>query len=482
MATSLSEPVGTNLQIQSVSEVSNAVKRTVEQAFGRVRIRGEISRPTYARSGHLYLTLKDDKSVLDAVAWRGTVSRLSVKAEEGMEVIVEGRLTTFPGSSKYQMVMESMELAGEGALLKLLEDRKRKLQAEGLFDQSRKQELPFIPRTIGVVTSPTGAVIRDICHRLRDRFPSHVLVWPVQVQGKGAAEMIAQAIRGFDQLDPLGQIRKPDVLIVARGGGSLEDLWCFNEEAVVRAVADCSIPTISAVGHETDTTLIDYVSDKRAPTPTAAAEMAVPVRENLIAYLDETELRAKSAIRRNVGQKQQALEGMSRGLINPERALENLSQRLDDLSLRADRALSQCHQTANRNLSDALSRLPQAVGRQLDQAKSRLSNLSADTRMPTALKRLVNESQRDLESNFAKLKSFELAETKALERGYARVWSHDGQLLTSASAVPDEGIELEFFDGRKTLSHMTTPPIPDPKPSKKKPKPTKSILEQGSLF
>jgi exodeoxyribonuclease VII large subunit len=263
-----------NLPELSVSELSNQVRRTVETSFDRVRVRGEISRPSHASSGHIYFTLKDDKAVLDAVCWRGNAQRLSIRPEEGMEVICTGKITTYPGRSKYQMVIEQMELAGEGALLKLLEDRRRRLAEEGLFDEQRKRPLPYLPRVIGVVTSPTGAVIRDILHRLTDRFPVHVLVWPVLVQGNVAKAQIASAIEGFNALAVGGLVPRPDLLIVARGGGSLEDLWAFNEEEVVRAAAASQIPLISAVGHETDTTLIDFASDYRAPTPTAAAEVA----------------------------------------------------------------------------------------------------------------------------------------------------------------------------------------------------------------
>ncbi|MEQ9045310.1 MAG: exodeoxyribonuclease VII large subunit, partial [Sneathiellaceae bacterium] len=270
-----------NLQEWTVGEISLRLKRSVEDAFGLVRVRGEISGFKRAGSGHLYLTLKDDQAVLDAVCWRGTAARLGVMPEDGMEVVCIGKLTTFPGRSKYQMVIERMELAGLGALMALLEQRRQALAAEGLFAAERKRPLPYLPAVIGVVTSPTGAVIRDILHRLRERFPCHVLVWPVLVQGDAAAGQVAAAIRGFDAIAPGGPVPRPDVLIVARGGGSLEDLWAFNEEIVVRAAADCRIPLISAVGHETDTTLIDHASDRRAPTPTAAAEIAVPVRLDL---------------------------------------------------------------------------------------------------------------------------------------------------------------------------------------------------------
>ena len=271
-----------NLAEYTVTELAFALKRTVEDAYGLLRVRGELSGFKRATSGHLYFTLKDEKACIDAVAWRGSVPKLAFEPADGLEVICTGRLTTYPGRSKYQLVVERIEPAGMGALMALLEERRKALAAEGLFDADRKQPLPYLPEVVGVVTSPTGAVIRDILHRLADRFPRRVIVWPVLVQGEGAASQIAAAIRGFDALPADGPAPRPDVVIVARGGGSIEDLWAFNEEAVVRAAAECTIPLISAVGHETDTTLIDHVADRRAPTPTAAAEMAVPVRRDLV--------------------------------------------------------------------------------------------------------------------------------------------------------------------------------------------------------
>jgi len=327
---SQSDETGGNAPIYSVAEVSQALKRTVEDGFGWVRIRGEISGFKRAASGHLYFSLKDDKAVLDAVCWRGTAGRIGLAPEDGMEVIASGGLTTFPGRSRYQIVIQQLELAGEGALLKLLEDRKRKLAAEGLFDAERKRELPYLPQVIGVVTSPGGAVIRDILHRLGDRFPTRVLVWPVLVQGEGAAGQIASAVHGFNALDPDGDIPRPDLLIVARGGGSLEDLWAFNEEAVVRAAAESEIPLISAVGHETDVTLIDYVSDLRAPTPTAAAEIAVPVRADLLEVLADRGRRLSAAMRREVAQQQTHLAGLTRGLPDARSLLSSAVQMLDD--------------------------------------------------------------------------------------------------------------------------------------------------------
>ncbi|MCX9147582.1 exodeoxyribonuclease VII large subunit, partial [Erythrobacter sp. WG] len=291
---------GDNAQPLTISEISQLLKRSVEDRFGFVRLRGELSGVKRAASGHLYCCLKDEGAVLDGVMWKGGAQRLAFRPEDGLEVIATGKLTTYPGRSKYQIVIEGLELAGEGALLALLEKTRARLAAEGLFAPERKRRLPFLPQVIGVVTSPTGAVIRDILHRLADRFPSHVLVWPVLVQGQGAAEQVAAAVRGFSALAPGGPVPRPDVVIVARGGGSIEDLWSFNEEIVVRAIAECTIPVISAVGHETDTTLADFAADRRAPTPTAAAEMAVPVRADLAFTLADLASRQRRAVYRPV--------------------------------------------------------------------------------------------------------------------------------------------------------------------------------------
>lgn len=320
----------TNAPPRTVTELSADLKRTVEDTFGFVRVRGEISQPKLAGSGHCYLRLKDENACIDGIVWRGAYAKLAVKPEEGLEVIVTGRLTTYPGRSSYQIIIESMEMAGEGALLKLLEERKRKLAAEGLFAPERKKRLPFLPRVIGVVTSPTGAVIRDILHRLNDRFPMHVLVWPVLVQGEGAAAQVAAAVDGFNRLVPGGPVPRPDLLIVARGGGSLEDLMAFNEEVVVRAVAASAIPVISAVGHETDTTLCDFAADLRAPTPTGAAEMAVPVRLDLLAQVREDGTRLDGAARRMIADRATRLEGLARGIPALDRVVEDYAQRLDE--------------------------------------------------------------------------------------------------------------------------------------------------------
>ena len=390
-----SQPFG-NLPELSVSEISQQVKHTVETAFGRVRVRGEISRPSFAASGHIYMTLKDDRAVLDSVCWRGTAARLAVRPEDGMEVICTGRITTFPGRSKYQLIVEQLELAGEGALLKMLEDRRRRLQAEGLFDQERKRPLPYLPRVIGVVTSPTGAVIRDILHRLADRFPVHVLVWPVLVQGEGASGQIAAAIDGFNALGPAsgGSVPRPDLLIVARGGGSLEDLWAFNEEEVVRAAAASSIPLISAVGHETDTTLIDFVSDKRAPTPTAAAEFAVPVRADLLAWMMESEARLFNAALRIVGERRTLLDALARNLGDPRSLIDSRAQTVDYLDQRLGAAVTRGF--------DRLSLLIARLADRLPRPEARLSDMGGalavlEQRLVSAGRSRFRQNQSDLD-------------------------------------------------------------------------------------
>ena len=385
----------------SVSDLSNALKRTVEDAFSFVRVRGEISGFKRASSGHMYLALKDDKAVIDGVCWRGQAGKLGLVPEDGMEVIVTGRLTTFPGRSKYQIVIETMEVAGEGALLKLLEERKKKLAAEGLFEPERKKPIPFLPNVIGIVTSPTGAVIRDIMHRLRDRFPRRVLLWPVLVQGQGAAEQVAEAVRGFNDLLPYGQIPRPDVLIVARGGGALEDLWAFNEEVVARAVAESDIPVISAVGHETDTTLIDFVSDLRAPTPTGAAEKAVPVRGELIGQVEEDGLRLAQAVRRLGVEKKTALESLARGLGDPKRMLEERSQTLDNWADRLPRAAVNVTQQARARLNEASARLV-SPREQLSEKRGRLEN--AALRLDGAMKSALQMQQSRLDRAAAGLR------------------------------------------------------------------------------
>jgi exodeoxyribonuclease VII large subunit len=414
---------GDNAEPFTVSEISQALKRAVEREFGHVRIRGEISGFKRAASGHCYMGLKDEGAVIDGVIWKGQAARLAFKPEDGLEVIATGKLTTYPGRSKYQIVIERLEVAGEGALMQLLEQRRKALAAEGLFAEERKQRLPFLPRTIGVVTSPTGAVIRDILHRLADRMPSHVVLWPVIVQGEGAAEQVARAVRGFDAMERGGAIARPDLLIVARGGGSIEDLWAFNEEVVVRAVADCSIPVISAVGHETDTTLCDFAADRRAPTPTAAAEMAVPVRAELLAGLAQTGLRAHGAIRRLAERFSERIVNLARLLPKPESLFEPQAQRLDDLGERALRALAARHALAGSVLKPYRERLdPRLLQRRAADAENRLAGLS----------RLLEQ----------------LHPERPLERGYARIMDRDGNTLITAVAARKAGaLTLKFADG-----------------------------------
>lgn len=422
----------TNIPELSVSEISQILKRTIEDAFGYVRVRGELSRVTVAKSGHLYTTLKDADACLDAVAWKGTVARLSIKPEEGMEVVATGRLTTYPGRSNYQLIIDSMELAGMGAILKMLDDRKKKLAAEGLFDESRKKPLPFAPRTIGVVTSPTGAVIRDILHRIADRFPVHVIVWPVNVQGANAAREVANGIEGFNALP-----EKPDLIIVARGGGSFEDLMPFNEEIVVRAAAASDIPLISAVGHETDVTLIDFAADRRAPTPTGAAEMAVPVRDDMLATVMDWEQRMFACTLKFIKDAYKDLENAARLLSSPQRVLEAPMQRIDRLSMQAERAFERIFVQAERRLGKIVLRTPADIVETMGQKLGRVSDrLKIDLRPHD---KNVMALGRMLESMSFK---------SVLARGYAVVRGADGQLIANKKALKiGQDVTITFNDG-----------------------------------
>ncbi|MGD1877929.1 MAG: exodeoxyribonuclease VII large subunit [Kiloniellaceae bacterium] len=451
----------------SVSEISMAVKRTLEGTFERVRVRGEISGFKRAASGHLYMALKDADAVLDAVCWRGNAGKLSIKPEDGMEVIAVGRVTSYPGRSKYQIVVESLELAGEGALLKLLEDRRRKLAEEGLFDADRKRALPFLPRVIGVVTSPTGAVIRDILHRLAARFPRHVLVWPVLVQGEGAAEQVAAAIRGFNAFPETGgKLPRPDLLIVARGGGSLEDLWAFNEEVVVRAAAESAIPLISAVGHETDTTLIDYAADRRAPTPSAAAEMAVPVRRELLIQTGELERRLLGAATRMVAERRERLEGLGRGLIDPKRLLEDMSQRLDERAERLKGAWSALVKDRQARVDRLHAGLPHP--RQMLAVKAEQLSGPAG-RLEMVRPRLLGDRRRDLDGLNRVLES--VSYKKVLQRGYAVVRGPEGAITNPDGVTPGLALELEFASGRAAATGGADQPVPATTPQPVPPKP-----------
>ncbi|MDX1710995.1 MAG: exodeoxyribonuclease VII large subunit [Rhodovibrionaceae bacterium] len=432
-----------NIPEYSVSEISQAVKRTVEGSFERVRVRGEISRPSFPSSGHVYFRLKDEKAVLDAVCWRSVAPRLSLRPEDGLEVICTGRLTTYPGKSSYQIVIESMELAGEGALLKLLEERRKKLAAEGLFEEARKRPLPHLPEVIGVVTSPSGAVIRDILHRLAERFPRHVLVWPVSVQGEQAAGQVAAAIEGFNALAPGGAVPRPDVLIVARGGGSLEDLWAFNEEIVVRAAAASDIPLISAVGHETDTTLIDFAADRRAPTPTAAAEIAVPVRSELRMQVGELGQRADGAMNRQLRRQRELLEAQAARLTHPRRLLEERMQRIDELGQRMGRAVQTYLAARTSDVVSQWSQIPHPR-QQISYAGRSLTDL--DRRLAELRPRLVRPFREELATAGRLLEGFSYHKT--LERGFVVVRGAAGVITRAAKAPEDDAIELEFHDGR----------------------------------
>ncbi len=388
----------------TVAELSGAIKRTVEGAFGHVRVRGEIGRVSMPRSGHVYLDLKDERAVISGVIWKGVAGRLTTRPEEGLEVIATGRLTTFPGQSKYQIVIEDIRPAGAGALMAQLEARRRALAAEGLFDEARKRPLPFLPEVIGVVTSPSGAVIRDILHRLRDRFPRRVLVWPVRVQGQGSAAEVAAAIRGFDAMPRGGAIPRPDLLIVARGGGSLEDLWGFNEEEVVRAAASCSIPLISAVGHETDTTLLDHAADLRAPTPTAAAEAAVPVRAELIAALGTLEARLRRGAGDAIRRRGQRLADLARGLPRPAQILEAPGQRLDLAATRLPGALRAVATGGRGRLSRAEGGLrPAVLAAAVASRRQRLDALGAG--LARGLRRAARARRDGLAATAARLPS-----------------------------------------------------------------------------
>lgn len=410
----------------SVGELSQRLKRIVEGEFGHVRLRGEISGWKRAASGHAYLALKDADAVIDGVIWRGAASALPFQPQDGIEVIATGKLTIYPGRSKYQIVIERMELAGEGALMALFEKLKAKLAGEGLFAAERKKPLPYMPRTIGVVTSPTGAVIRDILHRLADRFPSHVLVWPVKVQGEGAAAEIARAIRGFDSLGTGGAVPRPDLLIVARGGGSIEDLWAFNEEAVVRAIADCAIPVISAVGHETDTSLADFAADRRAPTPTAAAEFAVPVLADVRNTIQTLALRTERCARRYHEYAGERLAALVRVLPRRDALLGPQRQKADDLGARLDRALERRVVVARTRLDrDAGALRPAMLVQRLAAARQRLAALPLDR----ALDRRVADARAILERGGATLRPVLLEQRLAVLRQRAEALSRQLDLL-----------------------------------------------------
>jgi exodeoxyribonuclease VII large subunit len=505
-----------NLPELTVSELAFALKRTIEDAYGYVRVRGELGAVKYHSSGHVYVDLKDDRACLAGVIWRSASARIKLKLEPGLEVVVTGRITTYPGQSKYQIVIETLEPAGLGALMALVEERKKKLAAEGLFDPARKKPLPFLPRLIGVVTSPTGAVIRDILHRLSDRFPRHVLVWPVKVQGDGSAEQVSAAITGFNALSAGGSIPRPDLLIVARGGGSLEDLWSFNEEIVVRAAAASRIPLISAVGHETDVTLIDFAADKRAPTPTAAAEMAVPVRADLVLEIDSLARRALACWERAHQMRRTELRAALRALPSGEELLALPRQRLDHAGARLPRALianAQLHHALYSRIAgrltlqslrtqivrerthanDLAGRSAHCVRALLERRRERAQGLSlrfdaarlayagarraqigrARERVHAFYDRASLALATMLAQRTARLERAErllaaVSYRGVLARGFALVRDLNGRPLRSAAAIePGQRFDIEFSDGRVRGSAaavaIDAPPVVKPR-------------------
>ena len=484
---------GQNTPEYTVSDISGEVKRTLEGTFGRIRVRGEVGRVFKARSGHLYYDIKDDRNVLACTTWKGQITGLSVVPEEGLEVVVTGRLTAFGAQSKYNLNVDEVAVAGQGALMALLEKRKKQLEGEGLFATERKKPLPYLPQVVGVVTSPSGAVIRDILHRLRDRFPRKVLIWPVAVQGSNCAPEVARAIEGFNRLTPGGALPRPDLIIVARGGGSIEDLWGFNEEVVARAAAASDIPLISAVGHETDTTLIDYVSDRRAPTPTAAAELAVPVRMELLAWTGEQGARLSRAATDAVQRRAQRLRDLSRALPRPDTLLNTPRQRLDLVADRLTPALERgvqnrrlqlvrlsahlrpstlrnvvtSRQEGLRNLSSRLSL--RSIHREIDQNRQAIARLA--DRLNTAQTTRLDRLRHQLEATDRLRETLSYKAT--LERGYAVVRADGDVVTTKALAAKHAALEVEFADGRL----QTGTPA---KSSAKKPKP--GAPDQGSLF
>ncbi|MEM7177187.1 MAG: exodeoxyribonuclease VII large subunit [Pseudomonadota bacterium] len=490
-------PEGVNTPEFSVSEISGAVKRMVEGEFGHVRVRGEVGRVSRPRSGHVYLDLKDDRAVLAGVMWKGVASRLTTQPEEGMEVVATGRLTTFPGQSKYQIVIDDIAPAGVGALMAMLEKRKAQLAAEGLFDPERKQKIPFLPGVIGVVTSPSGAVIRDILHRLSERFPTRVLVWPVAVQGERSAPEVASAINGFAAIE--GPLR-PDLVIVARGGGSVEDLWGFNDEAVVRAAAACPIPLISAVGHETDTTLIDLAADLRAPTPTAAAERAVPVRAELIATLTDLGARKTRALLGLQERARQRLGDLMRALPQPARLLDERRQRLDNAVLRLPRPVDLVDRRRDR-VAALADRLPSGLrqiaadrrialtrqagrlqsGRLMDRIETAGERLRGwRARLDPAHRRLLNRQSDRLGALSRMLGT--LGYRATLSRGYAVVRA-DGRVVGDAAAARQgSALEIEFRDGVFSVGGDDQRPAERPVQTKKPKRPKPNPGDQGSLF
>lgn len=435
----------TNAPEMTVSELAGALKKTIEENYGFVRVRGELGRVVMAKSGHLYFDIKDDKAAINSVMWKAAAGRLPFKAEEGLEVVAEGRLSTYPQRSNYQLICDKLRPAGVGALMQLLEERRKKLAAEGLFAAERKKPIPFLPMVIGVVTSPTGAVIRDILHRVRERFPVHVIIWPALVQGERAAAEVEAGIRGFNALKAGGPIPRPDVIIVARGGGSIEDLWPFNEERVVRAAAESVIPLISAVGHETDTTLIDYASDRRAPTPTGAAEMAVPVRTELIAMVEELGHRAARCLSRGLEKRRLELRSVSGRLPRLDAVLQGPRQRLDLAAHKFGGALEKLVARKRSAFEARAGRLQGASLRREVQLKRGEVRKAAE-RLRPAIGRRLAELRRGLEAQARVLDT--LSYERILARGFALVTGADGHLARSARSISEgDALRLRFADG-----------------------------------
>ena len=480
----------------SVSEISNAIKRLIEEEFSYVRIRGEIGRVSLPRSGHVYLDLKDEKSVIAGVIWKGVADKLMTKPEEGMEVIARGRVTTFGGQSKYQIIIDDLRPAGVGALMAMLEKRKKQFQAEGIFNQEHKKPLPFLPEIIGVITSPSGAVIKDILHRLSDRFPRKVTLWPVAVQGDNCAREVSRAIDGFNSLTVQNPRIAPDLIIVARGGGSIEDLWGFNEELVVRSAFKSTIPLISAIGHETDTTLLDYVADVRAPTPSAAAEMAVPVRHELLALIDANEARLSRALSQVLLNRSQRLLDISRSLPRVFGLLEGPTQRLDSISTRLPISLTSSVKLKKSRLFELSTGIkPTSLIMRLENSQSKfelqakqlktLLGYCIDLRKQTlgslfsrienlSLKREILHEQKNLKDLSLRVrKAYETSltnlETKlqaidrlretlgyreTLNRGYAVIRSGDNVITEKAKALYETNLSIEFRDGELPIKNI----------------------------
>jgi exodeoxyribonuclease VII large subunit len=500
----MSDTPRTNLPEWTVTELSGALKRTLEETYDHVRVRGEVGKVTVHGSGHVYIDIKDDRAMIAGVIWRGNAGRLRFRPETGMEVVATGKISTFAGQSKYQLIIDTLEPAGVGALLAQLEERKRRLAAEGLFAEERKQLLPFLPNVIGVVTSPTGAVIRDILHRLADRFPRHVLLWPVRVQGETCAAEAAAAIRGFNALPEDGPIPRPDLIIVARGGGSIEDLWGFNDEMLVRTAAESLVPLISAVGHETDWTLIDYVADRRAPTPTGAAEMAVPVRSELLMRVADDSRRLSGGLLRLLDARRTELRSAVRALPGAEDLLASPRQRLDLAAAKLGHGLGRNAQIHARRLAEAARRLarlsPEArlagLSAKVDGLAKRLgaareANLRAERRtVVESLQRVVDlAARRDRAIRSAVERRAErlaaLAQLAAsygheavLARGFALVLDPEGRPIRNASAIaPGVRYDVRFADGHAAMTAADAPP---PRPSGSKP--AGGTRGQGSLF